>query len=69
MAKYPPLKCPSCGSEKVSPGFAKRKKNTFLRDGKIYCYDCNYVTDSKGKKEKLKPEWRAHDFNVRSEDG
>lgn len=62
IQKIPPLYCPQCRSTHVKPGFSKRKKRAFVRDGKIYCYDCNKITDAKGKITELKFEWRSHNF-------
>ena len=49
VTKVPPLKCPQCESTKVKAGFNKRVKNAFVRDGKIWCYNCHLVTDKNGK--------------------
>ena len=53
MAKVPPLKCPQCDSTKVKPGFAKKKGHAWVRDAKIWCYDCKKVTDTKTSKVKI----------------
>lgn len=61
VTKIPPLRCPQCKSDKVKPGFNKRVGKAFVRDGKIWCYSCNQVTDSKGKAKK-------HTYSQFSED-
>jgi transcription initiation factor TFIIIB Brf1 subunit/transcription initiation factor TFIIB len=65
ITKVPPLKCPQCGSDKIKPGFNKRVRRAYIRDGRIWCYDCGLVTDKNGKAKKHK--YRAHDFVKESE--
>lgn len=68
MSKVPPLTCPRCGGFRVSPGFTKEVevgswKNKWriasVRDGRLYCYDCNHVILKNGKTKPLPEEWRA----------
>jgi len=50
VEKIPALKCPSCGSCEISPGFGKRVRRAWLKDGKIYCYSCKTTIMKDGKK-------------------
>jgi len=65
LKKVPPLVCPQCGSERVSPGFNKRKGRAYVRDGRIFCYECNKVTNANGKVSKHN--FKSHVFPT--EDG
>lgn len=58
VTKVAPLRCPQCGSEKVKAGFTKRRGRAFTNDGRIWCYDCMKVTNTKTGKVK------THNYNI-----
>lgn len=62
VKKIPALKCPQCGSDKVKAGFNRRIRRAYVRDGRVWCYDCNLVTDKDGKAKKHK--YGSHDFSA-----
>lgn len=58
VERIQPLCCPRCQSTRVKAGFTKKVRSAFVRDGKIWCYDCMKVTDTKTGKAK------THDFDA-----
>lgn len=52
VTKIAPLSCPQCGSVEVSPGFNRRVKRAFVRDGNIWCYGCKKMTNTETGKVK-----------------
>lgn len=58
VTKIKPIRCPQCQSTEVKAGFGKRVGRAWVRDGKIWCFQCKQVTDTKTGKVK------KHEYSV-----